>query len=323
MRARFPHAADATLAAVEPADPTAVRAVRRAVLRWFDRRGRPLAFRGSTDPYAVLVSEVMLQQTQVARVEPAWRAFVSRFPALADLAAASPADVLRAWAGLGYNRRALDLGRAARAVVERHGGRLPGDVAALEALPGVGPYTARAVAAIAFGVPVAAVDTNVRRVVSRLVGPATAPPPRTIQRIADGLVDPRRPADWTHALMDLGAALCRPRVPRCGECPVRSLCASAGQLIGASPGPARARVRARVGVAEPYPATTRWLRGRIVERLRAAPDGTYLAFGEPLGDHPSARVAVALRRLAAEGLVELDGLGRARLPTSPAGAVSG
>ena len=137
---------------------------RTAILAWYATEGRPLAFRATSDPYAVLVSELMAQQTQAERAAEAWTAWIARWPTAAALAAAPVADVLRAWAGLGYNRRALALHRAARVIVAEHAGRIPDDVEALERLPGVGPYTARAVAAIAFGRPVGAVDTNVRRV---------------------------------------------------------------------------------------------------------------------------------------------------------------
>ncbi len=194
-------------------------ALRAAVLGWFDRHGRRFAFRGTRDPYAVLVSEVILQQTQVGRGEPAWRAFMARFPTIEALAAASPAEVLRAWAGLGYNRRALGLRATAIAVVERHGGRLPDDLAALQALPGIGPYTARAILAIGHGRPVGAVDTNVRRVLGRVFAghgarwDSGAPlPARRLQVLADALVPEERPADWTAALMDIGASFCRPRL---------------------------------------------------------------------------------------------------------------
>src|SRR4051812_42072151 len=182
---------------------------RRALLAWYDGQGRTIAFRASRDPYAILVSEVMAQQTQISRVVPAWQAFLARFPTVADLAAAPAADVIRAWRGMGYDRRALNLRRAAERIVQRHDGRIPSGLADLEALPGIGPYTARAVAAIAFGRPVGAVDTNVRRVLGRALrlpsGPATVGRVRRLQRIADASVDPGRPADWTHALMDLGA----------------------------------------------------------------------------------------------------------------------
>ena len=179
---------------------------RRALLAWFDAEGRALPFRGTTDPYLVLVSETILQQTQVSRGGPAWAAFVARFPTVEALAAATPADVLRAWQGLGYNRRALNLQRAARIVVEELGGRFPTDVAGLERLPGVGPYTARAVASIAFGLPVGAVDTNVRRVLGRAVGGGLdVLAARDLQAVADAVVPPERSArldrtrSWTSA----------------------------------------------------------------------------------------------------------------------------
>jgi A/G-specific adenine glycosylase len=196
-----------------------------AILAWYGEHGRRLAFRGATDPYAVLVSEVMAQQTQVGRVGERWSRFLARFPSVAALADASPADVLREWQGLGYDRRALNLRRAAIAVVEQHQGVMPSDVASLEALPGVGPYTARAVAAIAFGQRVGAVDTNVRRVLGRVTGVETS----ALQGVADASVPRGRAADWTHALMDLGATICLARIPRCGACPLAVRCPSRGR----------------------------------------------------------------------------------------------
>jgi A/G-specific adenine glycosylase len=287
------------------------------VLAWYERDGRRFDFRGPRDPYPVLVAEVILQQTQASRGEAAWRAFLTRFPDVGALAAARPADVLRAWAGLGYNRRALNLWRAARIVVAEHDGRFPGSVTELERLPGIGPYTARAVAAIAFGVPVAAIDTNVRRVLGRVLlghGARTdaggVPAPRELQADADRLVPPGRSAEWTAALMDCGAILCRPRAPRCGECPLRPYCSFARQSErrGTRAAPPLA-VR-----ATPYPASTRWLRGRIVARLRELPNGAWLELAGPLGMHDGAAVEAAVTDLAGEGLLERDAAGRIRLP---------
>ena len=286
-----------------------IQRLRRLGLTWFDREGRAFAFRGLDDPYAVLVSEIVMQQTQVSRGEPAWRRFMASFPTLETLAAASPANVLRAWAGLGYNRRALNLHRAARVVQERHGGRLPDEVRALEALPGVGPYTARAVAAIAFGRPVGALDTNARRVLGRVLGGSLAP--RELQAAADALVAPSRPAAWTAALMDIGATLCRPLRPACPRCPFARECRLA-QGSGATRAPARPRRAAEP--AAPYASSSRWLRGRIVARLRELPDGEWLAFDGPLGTHSPASVRSALEQLKGEELLELDADGRARLP---------
>jgi A/G-specific adenine glycosylase len=282
------------------------QAISAALLGWYDRAGRRLAFRGTSDPYGVLVAEVMAQQTQVSRVDLAWPAFIARFPTPDILAAAPTFEVLRAWAGLGYNRRALDLQRAARRVVERHEGRVPRSVAELEALPGVGPYTARAVAAIAFGVPVAAVDTNVRRVVGRLLQVAREGSARiALQAAADGLVDPQRSADWTHAVMDLGATVCRTR-PSCAACPIRQWCATADRAGDRREPPRSPRPS--------FPQTRRWLRGRIVAQLRETPPGRWQRLGGPLGDHSAVAVGEALLALERDGLVERDAAGRVRLP---------
>jgi A/G-specific adenine glycosylase len=290
--------------------PVAAEA-RAAILAWYDVRGRALLFRGTNDPYAILVSEVMAQQTQVARVEPIWRAFLAEFPTVEALAEAPTADVLRAWRGLGYNRRALNLQRAARAIVAEHAGRVPADVALLERLPGIGPYTARAVAALAFSMRVGPVDTNVRRVLCRLAGGVL--PSRQLQAMADALVPSDRPGDWTHALMDLGATVCRAAGPRCDACPARDWCASAGTHIR----PPRAVVGRR-----PFAATSRWLRGRILDRLRDAPDGEWTALSAPIGSHDRARIDHALCAMESEGLLERDRSDplRARLPLSPADA---
>lgn len=206
-----------------------VAALRRSLLEWYEAGGRSLAIRApGIDPWGVLVAEVMAQQTQIGRVEQVWRVFLDRFPAPADLAAASPADAIRAWRGLGYNRRALDLHQAAAAIVAA-GGRVPADPRALQALPGVGPYTARAVAAIAFGRPVGAVDVNVRRVLGRMLAGGSAALGRAhAQAAADRLVDRRRPVDWNHAMMDVGAIVCRPASPACPDCPLRRWCRAAG-----------------------------------------------------------------------------------------------
>jgi len=296
------------------------RVIQRRVLAWYDAQRRTFAFRGPREPYPVLVAEVILQQTQAARGEGAWRDFMARFPTVVDLAAATPADVLRAWAGLGYNRRALNLRRAAIAIGEQHGGAFPTSVAELEALPGIGPYTARAVAAIAFGQPVGAVDTNVRRVLGRVAAghgsrrdPGEPVPPRDVQALADALVATDRPADWTAALMDVGATLCLPRAPRCDRCPLARDCAYAAAGPGIRPvAPAPQR-----RVAEPraaYEATPRWLRGRLVAHLRDQPDGSWTKIDGAMGLHDGAAVTAALQALARDGLVELDERGRARLP---------
>ena len=294
-----------------PAVDASVDALRASILGWFDRHGRALDFRvaGRPDPWGVLVAEVMAQQTQIARVEQRWPAFMAAFPTPAAMAAATPADVIREWRGLGYNRRALGLHRAAVAI-DAAGGAVPGTVEALLALPGVGPYTARAVAAIAFGVPVGAVDVNVRRVVGRIVaGDSSRLTTRALQAGADALVDPARPGTWTHAVMDLGATICRPARPACAACPARRWCVAAAVDV-----PFRvARARSGQGPALPFEQTSRWLRGRIVDRLRDAPAGTAVALDSGLGGHSVEAVAAALAGLARDGLVELDAAGHARL----------
>ena len=315
-----------------PASPALVPPVsalpadaRAAVLAWFDARGRALSFRASRDPYAIVVSEVMAQQTQISRVVEAWARFLDRFPTVEALAAASPADVLRAWRGMGYDRRALNLHRAAKMIVAEHDGQLPRDLAALQRLPGIGPYTARAVASIAFGAVVGAVDTNVRRVLGRVLGGRAGLAPAALQAAADASVDPVRSADWTHAVMDVGATLCRPTRPRCEECPLRPWCrlAMAPSVSAATPAASPMRVatmsrpRARTR-AQPFHATTRWLRGRIVDRLRDAEDHAWTVIGAPIGDHDAAAIERALTALGRDGIVELDPAGgrRARLATA-------
>ncbi len=299
-----------------------VEGLRVAVLAWYAAAGRRLPFRGTTDLYRVLVSEVMLHQTQAGRVGEAYAAFLARFPTVEALAEAEPADVLRAWRGLGYNRRATNLWRAARLVVAA-GGRFPDTPEALGALPGVGPYTARAVAAIAFGCPVGPVDTNVRRVLGRVaVGDPTGLSPSAVQRLADAMVPTDRPADWAHALMDLGATVCRARSPRCAECPVRSECRYAS--VGRVPATPARGVR---HPALPFPASSRWLRGRIVDLLRDAVGARWVAVRGPIGQHDGPAVAAALEALAVDGLIERHPRHpqRARLPLgmSPAGPAHG
>jgi len=305
------------------ADPVVAGAWQAAILAWYDARGRTLPFRGTRDPYAILVSETMAQQTQISRVGPAWAAFMARFPTIGALAAATPADVLRAWQGLGYNRRALNLQRAARIVVAEHGGRLPRDVAALERLPGIGPYTARAVAAIAFGAPVGAVDTNVRRVLGRVVaGDPALIRPAELQELADRLTPASRAADWTHALMDVGSTFCRSQGPRCPDCPARPWCRHAA-AAQSRPDPARPEVLAARRSPVPPPArrpaferTTRWLRGRIIDRACEVPGASWARFDGPIGAHPPDAVMAMLAVLAGEGLLELASHDRrlARLP---------
>ncbi len=259
-----------------------------ALLAWYERVRRPLPWRSTRDPYALLVSEVMLQQTQAARVIPYYEAFLARFPDPAALAAAPARDVLAAWSGLGYNRRALALQAAARVVAER------GWPADLSELPGVGPYTAAAVASFAWDAQRAAVDVNVRRVVERWDGRRRTPGP--LAERAAALLPPGRAAAWNQAMMELGATVCTARAPRCGACPVADWCAGAGAPAATAPAaPPRPR----------FEETDRYARGRIVAAL--------------LGDAPlpaldPERLERALAGLARDGLVVRDADGAPALP---------
>ncbi|HET9275871.1 MAG TPA: hypothetical protein VFN96_07370 [Gemmatimonadales bacterium] len=234
---------------------------RRRLLAWFRRHGRDLPWRRTRDPYRVLVSEFMLQQTPVRRVEEYYPRFVARFPDLHAIAAAPPSQVREAWEGLGYYRRAASLHRLARAVVDDHGGRLPTEAGALRRLPGVGRYTAGAVAAFAHERAEPCVDTNVARVLRRAFHPRLGDSARHRERLwetAEALQPRRGPRAWAfnQALMELGALVCGARTPRCGACPVRGLCRTGG------PRPA--------GDAEP-PRAVRASRPRAARRPRAAP----------------------------------------------------
>jgi len=207
-----------------------VARVRSALLGHYDATRREMPWRGEVDAYRIWISEVMLQQTRVETVRERYAPFLRAFPSVGALADASEDRVLKAWEGLGYYARARNLRAAARAIVDVHAGRVPREVATLRTLPGFGPYTAAAVASIAFGVPAAVVDGNVIRVLARLLDErrdfTTAPVKARIAALADRLVDPARPGDWNQAVMDLGATLCSPREPRCPACPLARECAA-------------------------------------------------------------------------------------------------
>jgi A/G-specific adenine glycosylase len=259
--------------------PSASRlaSLRRLLLAWWDRGHRDLPWRapqGEVDPYRAWIAEVMLQQTRVETVVPYWNRFVERWPDLAALADADDAEVLAAWSGLGYYARCRNLLAAARAARARHGD-LPADLEALRALPGFGPYTAGAVASIAFGIPAAAVDGNVARVLSRLfrVGgePNSPKVKRALAGLAAALVPERRPGDWNQALMDLGATVCTPRRPRCGACPLAGACeARAAGRVDDYPGRRRRRPPRTLHVAVARVER----RGKLL--LRRTPEGGLL-----------------------------------------------
>jgi A/G-specific adenine glycosylase len=209
--------------------------VRRNLLAWYDRHKRDLPWRKSSDPYAIWVSEIMLQQTRVAVVIERFQAFIARFPTIISLALAEEQEVLTLWSGLGYYRRARMLHKAAQFVTEHHEGTLPSNAEALRMLPGIGAYTAAAIASIAFGEAVAVVDGNVERVLCRVAGweagsrAGGAHQKRRIDELASKLVDAERPGDFNQALMELGATVCLPRGPHCVVCPLCSYCKTRGE----------------------------------------------------------------------------------------------
>lgn len=284
----------------------------RRVNGWYAANARSLPWRlRHATPWGVLLSEVMSQQTPVARVEPVWHQWLARWPTPADLAAAAPGDAVRAWGRLGYPRRALRLHEAARVIVLRHGGQVPRRVEELRALPGIGAYSAAAVACFAYGVPATVVDTNVRRVVVRtLLGEAH--PARLMTRAERVLADDAMPRDveqavvWNVAAMELGALVCTARGPRCDECPVADLCA--WNLAGrpAYQGPSRR--------AQSWHGTDRQARGALLQALRSAEEPVTEALLAQVWPSDLQRER-CLASLVADGLVEPMAGCRYRLPT--------
>jgi A/G-specific adenine glycosylase len=210
------------------ATPSQRKKFRRRLLAWYDLHRRDLPWRASRDPYRVWLSEIMLQQTRVAAVIEHYREFLRRFPTVEKLAAAREAGVLAAWSGLGYYRRARMMHAAAKVIVREHGGKFPVNQAELRALPGIGRYTAAAIASIAFEEPVAVVDGNVERVLQRVAGKRLAG--EELWTAANRLLDAKRAGDFNQAMMELGAVVCTPRAPGCLTCPVVELCATRGEL---------------------------------------------------------------------------------------------
>jgi A/G-specific adenine glycosylase len=293
-----------------PLTPAAA-ALHEPVLRWYDENKRVLPWRApDAGPWAVMVSEFMLQQTPVSRVLPAYDAWLQRWPKPVDLAAEAPGEAVRAWDRLGYPRRALRLHAAAQAIVERHGGEVPDDHAALLALPGVGTYTAAAIASFAFGQRHAVVDTNVRRVLARSLTGVAQPsisPIAADQRLAVSALPADEPmaARWAVASMELGALVCTARTPHCDDCPIRGRCAWV--LAGSPPydGPPRK--------GQTYEGTDRQARGRLLAVLRAAGTAVPKATLDACWPDDAQRER-ALDGLVADGLVEPLPRGRYRLP---------
>lgn len=293
------------------------------LIAWFRQHGRDLPWRHTRDPYHILVAEVMLQQTQVDRVIPKYHAFLSLFPSVADLANAPTSAVITAWQGLGYNRRALYLQRTAQAVHQHHAGQFPRTVAALIALPGIGPYTAGAIACFAFEQDVGFLDTNIRRVIMRLHHhPATTVSERTLWQLAEQLVPAAQGWWWNQAIMELGALICTAQRPTCAQCPLRGHCCdyqarlAADEQLLPMPTPTHKRVAERKK-SEPFLGSNRYIRGRIIDALRTqAPQSTqqlYLHIQQSYAALTYERLTHIIEKLAADGLITYQA-DAARLP---------
>ncbi|WP_432705815.1 A/G-specific adenine glycosylase [Amycolatopsis taiwanensis] len=289
------------------------------LIDWFDDCGRDLPWRhAECTPWGVLVSEIMLQQTPVARVEPVWHEWMARWPAPSALAAASQGEVLRAWGKLGYPRRALRLHEAATAIAAEHGDVVPSDVDVLLALPGIGAYTARAVAAFAYGKRAPVVDTNVRRVVARAVhGAGDAGPASNTRDMADVAallpVAEGRAARFSAALMELGALVCTARSPRCADCPVHERCAWQRAGRPAYAGPAKA--------VQKFAGTDRQVRGLLLDVLRGSEGPVWKESLDVVWPDAGQRDR-CLDSLLVDGLVEQAPDGRFALPGETGQGVS-
>ena len=260
-----------------------LRSPNTELLAWYQTYGRAtLPWRTTRDPYCIVVSEFMLQQTQVERVVGAYERFIDSYPNFEALASAARADIVRAWKGLGYNMRAIRLHELARTVVEQYGGTMPSDIEHLRALPGIGPYTAAAIRAFAFEIDDVAIDVNLRRVVHRLRFGLEHPPQAGANEIdvaARALLPQGRAHDWNSAMMDLGATICTARAPKCMQCPLRPACAAAphGEAEIARSAQARLASKSQGPQAKlPFPKTRRYVRGRILDQLRALEPGAVL-----------------------------------------------
>lgn len=285
--------------------------VQSEILEWFQQHKRDLPWRQTRDPYAILVSEIMLQQTQVDRVLPYWFAWMDRWPTVYELAEAPVADVIRAWKGLGYNRRAVNLQRAAVAVVER-GGSFPNTVEELHSLPGIGPYTAGAIACFAFEQDVSFIDTNMRRVLHRIFVGVDVPRPtmndKELLEIATQAIPAGDGWTWNQAIMEFGAIHCTGRKPLCLTCPVQSLCAAFPEIQAAL---AAASKQPKVK-SVPFEQTNRYFRGRIMDELRAHEgEGVSLALLGPavkvgFGERDFPWLLELTEALAGDGLLVID-----------------
>lgn len=278
--------------------------IHERVLAWFDEHGRSFPWRAHRDPYQTLVAEVMLQQTQTGRVAPAYTTFLGKFPDVRALAHAPAMEVIQAWKGLGYNRRAVDLQRAAQAIEHEHGGVVPSDPKILRALPGVGEYSASAVACFAYDRQVPVVDVNVRRVLSRVARASDELPLVDARALATEWLAPGDAYRWNQALMDIGALVCRIDTPLCAQCPMKNFCSY--RLKGKHKAPRTPRAPKQ----SPFEGSSRQKRGGIIDHLReTAEEGVSLSalakVIHPDGDRDLAWLVDLLEGLERDGLVDM------------------
>lgn len=301
------------------------------LLGWFQERGRELPWRLTRDPYAILVSEIMLQQTQVERVIPYYLAFLKQFPTISDLAQASLSDVLRGWVGLGYNRRAMNLLEIAKTVVRMYAGIIPDDPSVLREFKGIGPYTSRAIPCFAYGRQYSLLDTNNKRVIGRIYFGVNYPNDQRLIGAADELVPKDKAWEWNQALMDLGAGVCKARKPQCSKCPVKSYCKAAESFLSTDENlysqnhlnrtheesSRKTKIKQVRPQNQPFVNTNRYMRGRIIHELHLLERGHWATFPELVksinpdhGVYDACRLQSLLEVLQQEGLVRVtDWLG--------------
>ena len=285
----------------------------KAIFLWYRHDARDLPWRHTHDPYKILISEVMLQQTQVDRVIPKYRQFLEQFSSIKKLAEAKTSAVITAWAGLGYNRRALFLQRTAQAVVQNHIGKFPQDILSLKKLPGVGDYTARAIQSFAFQVPVPMMDTNHRRFYRRVFFGMKDKNDAELLHVAEQIIPKHSAYDWNQALMDFGSLICTTRRPKCDICPIQKFCQAYPVIMKTKKHkniktPARMDTKAHIkNRIIPFIETDRYFRGRLVDWLREGASITVQKFATKYPELSKERLLKIVQQLEKDGLIVIRG----------------